>query len=563
MTSAASTWSTLISHEPQAKDLLLYCTTISLTQSQCTNKFVTPSYQPNTLPPNFVSLRAAATCLSQASLTSSRLQNMFKLDHYTLSLIASSSSSTDPPDLNWQQMPDSSYWRATYSIQAREKAGEAARDAYAEHMRGIRQAEQIPSWAKPLMDKQDKTAEEYFDMGKTLLDASQTYWGVGEDKYKAAYNEPWTLGVRPDLACPADSDGCLAKGEGGAVDMVPSPEGPGSNTHEGPSGEGEMNDNEEDPREKNEWPEGMDEDPDLTDPIINDDEEVDVDLSDDLEATPVLQDETTKTALQKCQEGEEKKLWDEIGSTTFDPDAEGYGAQSEAEKKEQAERYKRLGFCDRSYYGEEGCQEWKRQLDSVPLDPDMKLALETTRQGQLDLCPVNLIKVTDCQLAKQSVYMRFVIPDEVTKAVEDKFKPGRPVDVVPRLDFMLPGQNLTGWRPAGIQVMPTKEKEAPKLNDNLPFKPVSIPRLPGPPVPKPFTPPVQEVPRLPVGFDPIDSSLSKPGSGGPKLPLWGVPGTAAPKPPIVPSHEVPKDPAFNPPSIGGHTVSPFRPPPGK
>ncbi|KAL8769313.1 MAG: hypothetical protein Q9209_004695 [Squamulea sp. 1 TL-2023] len=357
-----------------------------------------------------------------------------------MSLLASSiSSSTTAPNLNWQQMPDSSYWRTTYSNKAREAAGQAARDAYAESMRGIRELEKIPTWAKVFQDKHNKTAEKYSDLGKELLDSAQTRWGVGEDEYKAAYNEPWTVGIHPDLACPTDSEGCLARKEGGALDVVPPPEGEGSNTLESASGNGDKN--EEDPEEKNEWPEGMDEDPDLTDPIINDDEEVN--LENELSATPSLKDETMKTAMQKCQEKEEKKMWDEIGSMTFVSDAEGEIRQSEEEMREQAERNKRLGFCDKSYYRESGCREWKRQLDSVPMTTGVKFELESQLHGQFDFCPGNLMTLRDCQRAKQSVYMRFAILDETTQVLDNKFKPGRPVNVVPRLDFIITGQNHT------------------------------------------------------------------------------------------------------------------------
>ncbi|KAL8858663.1 MAG: hypothetical protein Q9178_004750 [Gyalolechia marmorata] len=555
--SQASKWPTLISHDPQAKQLLLYCNTISLTQPECTTKFLTPSYDANTFPPNFVSFRAAATCVSQASLTSTRLQQMFNVDPSTLSLLASSSSSsTTTPNLNWQEMSDSSYWRATYSVEAREAAGKAARDAYAEHMHGIRQAEQIPSWVTPMMDGHDKMAEKAFDLGKMLLDASQTYWGVGEDKYRAAYNSPWTVGVQPDLVCAADSAGCLSRDEGGGVSSVPSPEGEGSNILEGPSGEGEKN--EEDPTEKNEWPEGMDEDPDLTEPIINDDEEVD--LEDEIEATPVLKDEITKTAMEECQEKEEKKLWDEIGSTTFDPDAESNNAQSEEERRAQAEHYKRLGFCDKTYYGEDGCREWKRKLDSVPLTPDAKLELETQLQGRLELCPVNLVKLTDCQRAKQSVYMRFAILDETMQNLDNKFQPGRPVDVVPRLDFLSPGQNFNGST-EGYQVRPLEEKKGSTVTDDLPFKPVSIPRLPEHTVPKPYTPPSGEVPRLPFSSSPPSIPPGNTGSDNPRPLMWEMPGTGAPKTPGIPKHQMPQDQVLNRPAIGGHTTSPFRLPP--
>ncbi|KAI4217381.1 MAG: hypothetical protein L6R36_009305 [Xanthoria steineri] len=553
-----STWPFLISHDPQAKQLLLYCDTISLTQSECTTKFLTPSNQPDTVPPTLVSFRAAATCVSQASLTSTRLQNMFNLDPSTMSLLAfssSSSSSMEPPNLNWQQMSDSSYWRATYSTQAREAAGKAAQDAYASYVRGIRELEKIPSWAKPLMDKHDKAAEKSFELGKMLADAAAVEWGVGADKYRAAYNDPWTVGVRPDLACPADSAGCLARKEGGAIDVVPSPEAKGSNTLEGPSGDGDRN--EEDPTEKNEWPEGMDEDPDLTEPIINDDEEVHIDLEGELEATPILKDETTRTAMQKCQEREEKKLWDEIGSTTIDPNA---GSLTEEEKRAEAEFYKRLGFCDKSYYGEKGCREWKRQLDSVPMPPDTKMELESHLQSQLDLCPVNLVQLTDCQRAKESVYMRFAILDETAQAVDTKFQPGRPVDVVPRLDFLVPGRNVTASM-GGLQVRPLEEEKSPSTNENLKFDSVSIPRLPGQAAPKPSTPPAKEVPRLPFDVKAFDITPSITGSDDPRIPTWDLPGEELPRIPGAPGHKVSQDQGFNPPAIGGHTLPPFRLPP--
>ncbi|KAL8998041.1 MAG: hypothetical protein Q9169_002809 [Polycauliona sp. 2 TL-2023] len=560
--SKPSTWSSLISHDPQAKQLLLYCDTISLTQPECTNKFLTPSHEPNSAPPNLVSFRAAATCISQASLSSSRLQGMFNLDPYTMSLLASSStssSSAEPPNLGWQQMPDGSYWRATYSTQAREAAGNAAREAYAEYIRELRELEKVPSWANIFMDKHDKAAEKSFELGKALKDSADIQWGVGEDKYNAAFNDPSTIGRLPDLACPADSAGCLSKKEGGAIDVVPPPEGAGSNSLEGPSGDGERN--EEDPTEKKEWPVGMDEDPETTEPIINDDEEVHIDLEGELEATPVLKDETVKTAMEKCQAREEKKLWDEIGSTTVDPNAE---TMSEEEKRAQAEHFKRLGFCDKSYYGEKGCREWKRQLDSVPLRPEAKLELEAQLKGQLDLCPVNLVKLTDCQRAKESVYMRFAILDETTQALNQSFKPGRAVDVIPRLDFLLPGPNAEGSM-GGLQVRPLEESDQTPGIDKLTFTPVSIPRLPGF-MPRPSTRPGTGAPRLPSGINPFDVPPT-PGADDLRPPWWESPGMRTPKTPSTPGRLAGKfgqgedGESIGPIVIGGHTVPPFRLPP--
>lgn len=297
---------------------------------------------------------------------------------------------------------------------------------------------------------------------------------------------------------------------------------------------------------------------DLTDPIISDDEEVGVNLQDELESTPVLKDETTKTAMQQCQEKEEKQLWDEIGSTTDDP--EGKIAQSDEDKKAEAEHYKMLDFCDRSYYGEQGCREWKRQIDSVPLTPEAKLDLETQRQIQMDLCPVNLIKLTDCQRAKQSIYMRFAVPKTLTETVEGKFKPGRPVDVIPRLDFMIAGQGSIGAM-TGAQLVPLPRSGAPAPKDDLSFKPVSIPRLPDQVVPKPSTRPGSEGPRIPTGSDNLDTQPSKPGSDIPRLPSWEFPGRDTPKASTIPSHDMPHDQIFKPPAIEGHTVPPFRPPP--
>ncbi|KAL8895858.1 MAG: hypothetical protein Q9192_003400 [Flavoplaca navasiana] len=466
-------------------------------------------------------------------------------------LASSSSSSTNPPNFNWQQMPDSSHWRATYSKQAREEAGNAARDAYAEYVRGIRELEKVTTWAEPFMDKHDKTAEKSFELGKMLYDAADAHWGVGEDKYKAAK-------------------------EGGAIDVVPSPEGKVSNALEGPGGDGERN--EDDPTEKNEWPEGMDEDPDLTEPIINDDEEVTIDLEGELEATPVLKDETTRTAMQKCQEREEKKLWDEIGSTTINSNTEFI---SEEDRRAQAENGKRLGFCDKSYYGEDGCREWKRQLDSVPLPPDAKLELESQLQSQPDLCPVNLVKLTDCQRTKQSVYMRFTIQDETAQAVDSKFKPGRPVDIIPRLDFLVPGKNVTGTMGA-LQVQPLEEEKQPAITDNLTFKPVSIPRIPESIIPEPSTPPGSAVlnprpgttpfdfgtstssppsgavPKPRPGINPLDADTSGSGAGSPRLPGMGRPETGVPKTPGVPAHRMPQGEEFKAPAIGGHTIPLWR-----
>ncbi|KAI4169969.1 MAG: hypothetical protein LQ346_008913 [Caloplaca aetnensis] len=555
--SRPSSWTSIIDQQPQAKSLLLYCATISLTQPECTTKFLNPD-QSDTIPTSFVSFRAAATCVTEAKLTSTRLSDLFKIDTYSLSLLASSSSSTAPPNLDWQEMPDSSHWRATYSPQARKAAGEAARKAYVDYMQDIHKAEQIPGWVKPFMDKNDKAAERASDFGKLLMDASQAQWGVGEDKYKAAYNQPWTMGFRPDVACPADSGGCLVKkgGEGGGVDVVPSPEGEGSNAFDGPSGEGEKNEPEEDESEKSEWPEGMDEDPDLTEPIINDDEEVDVDVQDDLDATPVLQDETTRTAMQNCQAQEEKKLWDQIGSTTFDP--EGQRAQSEEEKKAEAEHNRRLGFCDRSYYGEAGCREWKRQMDSVPLTPDAKLELEMQRQDQLDLCPVNLVKLTDCQLAKQSLYMRFAIPDATMETLNAKFKPGRAVDVIPRLDFMVLDQTSAGSM-TGAQVAPLEVNEAPAINGNLHLQPLFIPRTAGESVPRPSGAAGGESPRIPLDPSSLGPSHFHPSEADSSLPAWNVPDRKPPNIPSIPSHEAWHDPTLNPPAIGGHTPSSFRP----
>ncbi|CAL8579203.1 hypothetical protein XPA_004954 [Xanthoria parietina] len=191
------------------------------------------------------------------------------------------------------------------------------------------------------------------------------------------------------------------------------------------------------------------------------------------------------------------------------------------------------------------------------MPPDAKLELETQLQGQLDLCPVNLVKLTDCQRAKESVYMRFAILDETAQVVDTKFQPGRPVDVVPRLDFLVPGRNVTASM-GGLQVRPLEEEKSPSTNENLTFEPVSIPRLPGQTAPKPSTPPAKEVPRLPFDVKAFDIVPSTTGSDGPRIPTWDVPGKELPRIPGAPGHEVPQDQGFNPPAIGGHTVPPFR-----
>ncbi|KAL8646697.1 MAG: hypothetical protein Q9210_005985 [Variospora velana] len=186
-------------------------------------------------------------------------------------------------------------------------------------------------------------------------------------------------------------------------------------------------------------------------------------------------------------------------------DEKGHGVQSEEENRAEAERNKRLRFCDRSCYGKQACREWKRQLDSVPLTPDAKVEVEMQHQEQLD------------QSMSSGLY-----------ALRSE----------PFYD--------DNWGTFN---------ENPEINDNLPLKPINVPRTPEETISKPGS----VSPRLPLGVNPPKIAPFKPGPNYPQLPSRDLPGKGQAKTPTFPSHEVPRGPLPSLTAIGGHTVPPFRP----
>jgi hypothetical protein len=105
--------------------------------------------------------------------------------------------------------------------------------------------------------------------------------------------------------------------------------------------------------------------------------------------------------MTDCVRDEQTKIIREIGTIKKVGDADGIH-ETEAEKKKNAEGALLWGMCDKDYYGEAFCKEWKQKQFSTPLDPDVQFALDTAKQLQSCHDPFRL-----CMRPIQELWKRY------------------------------------------------------------------------------------------------------------------------------------------------------------
>lgn len=147
------------------------------------------------------------------------------------------------------------------------------------------------------------------------------------------------------------------------------------------------------------------------------------------------------TPLQRCIEEEERKLVKYVGNIR--PVELGSGPATEEEKHQAAEEMLRQGLCDRSYYGETFCNDWKRKLETEPLDPEQQAELDLRLATFTGFCPIpaGISKTPSaCASAKQQILKRYVVDQFGSNLVNSifqskvSFKPPVNIRTVPEFD---------------------------------------------------------------------------------------------------------------------------------
>lgn len=385
-----------------------------------------------------VARKAAATCLERQQLTNTILTNLFNVDMEKMSMYVSGmTTSLEAP-------PEGYHW--DWSDEARkeaEKIGWKRQTDADAAMRRIERSE--PSWAKPFRTPEDSKAEGVMILMETLIDI-----GVGYGAAQKARNDPSSVGVPPDRVVPNDATPEKPPAE---KEKPPAEKEKPPTEKEKPPAEKEKPSAEKDkPPAEKEKPHH--DEPELVSTNVFHGDINDVDLTDDITATPAMQDETTRTAMQRCHESVEAELWEDIGSTTTNPNT-----KTPEDAKAEAEHLMTIGICDNDYYGRKACKEWKKKQVKVPLGPEEQADIDFLKQQSV--CPPNLIALSDCNKAKQQFFMRFVTTEVLNGPITDIFRPGKAIPWLPRLDLHLSGSG-GGLSPAVAPTLKTKE-EVPDL----------------------------------------------------------------------------------------------------
>lgn len=394
---SAATWSSLIKEQPQARNVLAYCGAINRSSKDCAKDFlgVGLSLDGESLQvTSSVSRLAAATCLQRIQPGQDRWQeimNMFGVDASRLRMYSEGTQSAKFPGAN------------SWSDKSREVAREKAfKEAKAERQK-IRIIERKLDKHGP---KEEKTARFLANVAEKIVDGMHA-----SDEGEKAAKDPGRAGVEKDLKC----SGNLCTNEHGSetdthgneippLELSGQPKPPPSGNFEQPVGTF-------DPM----LPETQDFDPTAAPPP-----EPNV-------ATPFLDDQVTKTSLEKCQDEMERKLWKQVGSKTTDPDAE-----SPEDQKLTAEENLKRGVCDTSFFGREFCQDFKQKQWKVPLPPDQLQSVEEAIARNTP-CAINFVEMSECRRASEEIKMRFVVHEDLEPGVNKLFQPKAGFPLLPRI----------------------------------------------------------------------------------------------------------------------------------
>lgn len=430
------------------KGLKLYCHMLGMPNANCeakftglvlddsgsasdSGRFITGEHQVDSL----VSRKAAETCLTEANLQHTAMSKMFGVGMKDMAQYAAGGGGTairDGAGMAQEPKPDGGADR--YSDEIKEKAWQQAYNRKFEELKIIREIENASQISK-LIPKAGTMSDHMEDAASRL--GVDLYYEISARSAAAhARENPWEQGFQPDKPAPntPGSSGSGASGPGSGRSGESGESGTGGGG-EGSSGHGKDDhgpdfnpttdkDMEALPDDKSK---GSGDTPQESAPmLLIDDPAVNVDTE---IATPVYDDLNTKTALQQCQEKQEKKLWEVIGTEHRAPNAES----DEQGRKDWAEELLGKGICDQSYYDRAACQDFKNKQWNVPLPPDMEADL-LRWHDESPICPTNVAHETECHLAKQEVLKRYAVTPAGERIIDIALKPGKPVSWLPPLD---------------------------------------------------------------------------------------------------------------------------------
>lgn len=202
--------------------------------------------------------------------------------------------------------------------------------------------------------------------------------------------------------------------------------------------------------------------------------------------------------LKMCVREEEALITKQIGTVREDPNASTNGFFSEEDKRKNADSQLRMGLCDNTYWPAGFCEQWKRDLQVIPLDPDVQQAMAMFKQLQLLSCP--RLDGSDlsvpCDEARQELNKRYDMSQAWEKEISSIFASKAPPIKNPiPIDFDrigLPGV-IGGGQGAlpkvttlpKLSILPTSTIGFAPVETNLPksigFTPVET-KFPGTPV---------------------------------------------------------------------------------
>lgn len=483
----------------------------------------------------FVARKAADECIRKANLQNSpALMQMFQISMKHRDQYATAAGSIEGGGGKGIPRPTDGRW---YSDSARFEAHWKAYVEKSAELAGIRKLDHSGNAGLPGVEPGDKAggaSGAFVTLGVTAYNEM-----VAWEASASAENTPWEWGVEPDMS-PSDWPGPHEQSPGDFLDHSSggsqsssgsdssgssnsgSSSGSSSSSDSDHSNDGHDSSNDND-NNHGDFESTTDDDFEAIPDDVNTGS--DIDISDDLDATPVLDDFNTKTAMQKCQEEEERELWKQIGSEEIDPDAE----QTEQSKKDRAETLLGMGVCDPAYYDRQTCQDFKNKQWEVPLTPEMKQDLKDWHDSHPS-CPVNVVRESDCHKAQQELYKRYDINQMGDEMMSVIASPGPSISWLPDLSKILVLVNP----PLIIEDVP--KSSVPAGGGSPPASP-DIPRLPSAFVPDLSMPPPFKVPKHGSGLG-TPSSDQPPKGQFPAL-KFSPTGTHA-LPAVIPSLRIPR-----------------------
>lgn len=184
--------------------------------------------------------------------------------------------------------------------------------------------------------------------------------------------------------------------------------------------------------------------------------------------------------MKACVADEERTIMRQVGSMRTIADSRG--PVTEQEKRTAAESNLRRGMCDKAYFGEEYCAQWKQDKWRVPLSPEIQSDMAAVRAMRLTMCPRPGGATTpiSCEKAKQELDKRYAYNELGVMMTGALFSPwsGPPVKQFLPIEFgrrtITAGSSHSGGS-ASVFLVPVKVAALPSLGV---VKKPSLTRLP-------------------------------------------------------------------------------------